>query len=122
MYDSALRLNVGVVPQVLVRGFKAMNSQMNARGTQDMQLPVLPDPEMNHRLTQQQQQHQQEVPTATKAAAAATQAAAAVAGVVDNSVVQGDAQTVQQAVENVATTATDATNAVAAQVNAAATS
>lgn len=113
-------------PQILVRGFQAMNAQTNARGTQDMQLPVLPDPEMNQKLAQQQQQQQQpqqEAPAATKdPATVATMAAAAVADVADSALVQGAAQTVQQAADTVTTVASDATNAVAAQVNAAATS
>ena len=50
--------------QVLVQGFQAMNANNIAMGTQEMQLPVLPDPAMNLKLTQQQQQQQlpQQVP------------------------------------------------------------
>ena len=46
--------------QVLVQGFQAMNAHSIATGTQEVQLPVLPDPAMNLKLTQQQQQQQQQ--------------------------------------------------------------
>ena len=46
--------------QVLVQGFQAMNAHSTTAGTQEVQLPVLPDPAMNLKLTQQQQQQQQQ--------------------------------------------------------------
>ena len=97
-----------------MRGFQAMNGHTNAKTTQDMQLPVLPDPEMNHKLTQQQQQLQ------LARDAPQQEVAANLAGGADANIGREAAQKSQQAADSVTSTADNAARSAAEQLNTAA--